>query len=124
MNATTICLPVNELMNTEQTAQYLNVQPQTLAVWRCNKRYSIPFLKAPATHAASNCRTSRDTVEREESLFIRRRAFQVPPLREVMFRLTEMQGRLFFAYSDQTDGHKAPTSVGHARKPNCSRWPE
>lgn len=35
----------SNLLNTEQAAQYLGVTPDTLAVWRCTKRYGIPFVK-------------------------------------------------------------------------------
>ncbi|MBL1264928.1 helix-turn-helix domain-containing protein [Candidatus Methylomicrobium oryzae] len=33
------------LLNNEQAAAYLGVTPRTLDVWRCTKRYSIPYVK-------------------------------------------------------------------------------
>lgn len=36
----------NDLLLTEaQAAEILNVEPGTLSVWRCTKRYNIPFVK-------------------------------------------------------------------------------
>lgn len=32
-------------LTSEQAADYLGVKPQTLAAWRCLKRYSIPFVR-------------------------------------------------------------------------------
>lgn len=32
-------------MTTEQAADYLGIKPITLRTWRCNKRYTIPFIK-------------------------------------------------------------------------------
>jgi excisionase family DNA binding protein len=34
-----------EILNTEQAAGYLGVTAKTLEVWRCTKRYPIPFIK-------------------------------------------------------------------------------
>ncbi|MGZ8184691.1 MAG: helix-turn-helix domain-containing protein [Methylobacter sp.] len=34
-----------DILNTEQAAEYLGVTPKTLEVWRCTKRYDIPFIK-------------------------------------------------------------------------------
>ena len=34
-----------ELLTTEQAAEWLGVTEGTLKVWRCQKRYSIPFIK-------------------------------------------------------------------------------
>ena len=34
-----------ELFTSEQAAAYLGVSPGTLEVWRCTKRYHIPFIK-------------------------------------------------------------------------------
>ena len=34
-----------ELLTTQQAAAHLGVTPQTLAVWRCTRRYAIPFVK-------------------------------------------------------------------------------
>jgi excisionase family DNA binding protein len=36
---------ISELFNTAYAAQYLGVTPKTLEVWRCTKRYNIPFIK-------------------------------------------------------------------------------
>ncbi len=36
---------VDPLLSAEQAAQYLGVQGQTLAVWRCTGRYNLPFVK-------------------------------------------------------------------------------
>jgi len=33
------------LMTTAQAANYLGVAPETLNVWRCVKRYDIPYIK-------------------------------------------------------------------------------
>jgi len=33
------------LLTREQAAHYLGVTPRTLAVWACNKRYNLPFVK-------------------------------------------------------------------------------
>jgi hypothetical protein len=38
----TTCLP---LLTEEQTAEYLGLRPETLATWRCTKRYSLPYVK-------------------------------------------------------------------------------
>lgn len=35
----------SNLLNTSQAAQYLGVTVSTLEVWRCTKRYPIPFVK-------------------------------------------------------------------------------
>jgi excisionase family DNA binding protein len=34
-----------ELLNSDQAATYIGVAPGTLEVWRCTKRYQIPFIK-------------------------------------------------------------------------------
>jgi excisionase family DNA binding protein len=34
-----------ELLGTGDAAAYLDVKPGTLEVWRCTKRYAIPYLK-------------------------------------------------------------------------------
>lgn len=34
-----------ELVDQNYAAAYLDVKPETLSVWRCTGRYSIPFLK-------------------------------------------------------------------------------
>lgn len=48
MSANTINLiPIKnvELLNSDQAAAYIGVSPGTLEVWRCTKRYHIPFIK-------------------------------------------------------------------------------
>lgn len=37
--------PVHEMMTPQQAADYLGVKAQTLAVWRCTRRQSVPFVK-------------------------------------------------------------------------------
>jgi len=37
--------PTN-LMTPEQVAEYLGVSAETLNVWRCTKRYNLPYVKA------------------------------------------------------------------------------
>lgn len=34
-----------DLLGTQQAAEYLGVTVSTLEVWRCTKRYNIPFIK-------------------------------------------------------------------------------
>jgi excisionase family DNA binding protein len=34
-----------ELFDSDQAANYIGVTPGTLEVWRCTKRYHIPFIK-------------------------------------------------------------------------------
>ena len=34
------------LMTPEQVAEYLGVSTETLNVWRCTKRYNLPYVKA------------------------------------------------------------------------------
>ena len=34
------------LMTPEQVADYLGVSVETLNVWRCTKRYNLPYVKA------------------------------------------------------------------------------
>ena len=34
------------LMTPEQVAEYLGVSNETLNVWRCTKRYNLPYVKA------------------------------------------------------------------------------
>ena len=33
------------LLNNEQAAAHIGVEPSTLTVWRCTRRYQIPYLK-------------------------------------------------------------------------------
>ena len=35
----------NELLEEKQAAEILDVKPGTMSVWRCTKRYKIPFIK-------------------------------------------------------------------------------
>ncbi len=35
----------DSLMTTTEAANYLGVAPETLNVWRCVKRYDIPYIK-------------------------------------------------------------------------------
>jgi excisionase family DNA binding protein len=34
-----------ELFSTEHAAAYIGVTPRTLEVWRCTRRYAIPYVK-------------------------------------------------------------------------------
>jgi excisionase family DNA binding protein len=34
-----------DLLTPEQAAQYLGVSTATLAIWRCKKRYPLPYVK-------------------------------------------------------------------------------
>lgn len=36
---------MRDLLDEKQAAQVLDVEPGTLSVWRCTKRYKIPFIK-------------------------------------------------------------------------------
>ena len=38
-----LCAP--QLLTPDQAAEFLGVRPQTLAVWRINRRYPLPFIK-------------------------------------------------------------------------------
>jgi hypothetical protein len=38
-------LQINNLIDRNQAAKYLGIEPQTLAVWACNKRYDLPYIK-------------------------------------------------------------------------------
>jgi excisionase family DNA binding protein len=45
-NAINFIPPKNtELLSTHQASIYIGVSPGTLEVWRCTKRYQIPFIK-------------------------------------------------------------------------------
>ena len=35
----------NQLLSRKQAAEYLGVKENTLAIWACNKRYSLPVIK-------------------------------------------------------------------------------
>jgi excisionase family DNA binding protein len=37
--------PNPELFSTDQAASYLAVSPSTLEIWRCTRRYDIPYVK-------------------------------------------------------------------------------
>jgi hypothetical protein len=34
-----------ELLDSKQAAEFLNLSPDTLAVWRCTRRYDLPYVK-------------------------------------------------------------------------------
>jgi excisionase family DNA binding protein len=38
-------LKCTELLTSDQAAAYIGISPGTLEVWRCTKRYQIPFIK-------------------------------------------------------------------------------
>lgn len=35
----------DEILGNTDAAEYIGVTPRTLEVWRCTKRYQIPFIK-------------------------------------------------------------------------------
>ena len=35
----------NQLLSRKQAAEYLGIKENTLAIWACNKRYSLPVIK-------------------------------------------------------------------------------
>jgi hypothetical protein len=37
--------PIGQLLTRSAAAAHLGVQPQTLAVWACTKRYPLPYVK-------------------------------------------------------------------------------
>lgn len=37
--------PPTTMLTTAEAAEYLGVQPQTLAIWRSSGRYELPFVK-------------------------------------------------------------------------------
>ena len=55
---TTLSLPANRLLTTDEAAQILGVKPQTLAYWRCVKRYDLPYVKV-----GKSCRYRRSDIE-------------------------------------------------------------
>ena len=38
-------LVLNPLLTETEAAELLGIKPQTLSVWRCNKRYALPFIR-------------------------------------------------------------------------------
>lgn len=34
-----------KLLTTEEAAEFLGITPGTLSVWRCTRRYEIPYIK-------------------------------------------------------------------------------
>jgi len=38
--------PNEDLLTTRQAAAVLHLAPSTLAIWRCRKRYSLPYTKS------------------------------------------------------------------------------
>ena len=47
------------LLNPKQAAEYLQITPQTLAVWRCNNRKKLAYVKI-----GSHVRYRREDLER------------------------------------------------------------
>ena len=37
---------IEQLLTPQQVADVLGITTQTLAVWRCEKRYNLPYIKA------------------------------------------------------------------------------
>ena len=37
--------PLDRLVDENEAADYLGIKRQTLAVWRCTKRYDLPYCK-------------------------------------------------------------------------------
>lgn len=35
----------SDTMSPDEAAAYLGVEPSTLAIWRCTKRYPLPYIK-------------------------------------------------------------------------------
>jgi excisionase family DNA binding protein len=35
----------NNLLSNQEAAEYIGVSPNTLEVWRCTKRYDLPYIK-------------------------------------------------------------------------------
>lgn len=35
----------NNLLSNTEAAEYIGVSPNTLEVWRCTKRYDLPYIK-------------------------------------------------------------------------------
>ena len=56
---TTLSLPANRLLTTNEAAQILGIKPQTLAYWRCVKRYDLPYVKV-----GKNCRYKRSDIDK------------------------------------------------------------
>ena len=44
-NATNHIAANGEILSNDDAAKYIGVTPRTLEVWRCTKRYQIPFIK-------------------------------------------------------------------------------
>jgi Helix-turn-helix domain len=38
-------MPADELLSTKEAAAVLGIEAQTLATWRCKKRYSLKYIK-------------------------------------------------------------------------------
>ena len=55
---TALSRPATPLLTTVQAAQILGIKPQTLAYWRCVKRYGLPYVKV-----GKNCRYKRSDIE-------------------------------------------------------------
>jgi hypothetical protein len=42
---------LSRLLTEDEAADILGVTPQTLSVWRCTKRYPLPFIKAGSANS-------------------------------------------------------------------------
>jgi len=56
---TALSLPANRLLTTNEAAQILGIKPQTLAYWRCVKRYDLPFIRV-----GRSCRYKRSDIDK------------------------------------------------------------
>jgi excisionase family DNA binding protein len=45
----TATLETEKLLTRTEAAEFLRVEPQTLAVWASNKRYRLPYIKVGST---------------------------------------------------------------------------
>lgn len=46
--ATLVSPPASELVNEKRAAEILGITPGTLGVWRCRRRYDLPYVKIGA----------------------------------------------------------------------------
>lgn len=68
------CITTDRLVDTSEAARVLGIKKQTLDVWRCTGRYSIPFVKVGRLvryrtsdlEAFLNDRTVKNTAEAGE----------------------------------------------------------
>ena len=56
---TALSLPANRLLTTNEAAQILGIKPQTLAYWRCVKRYDLPYIRV-----GRSCRYKRSDIDK------------------------------------------------------------